>query len=465
MAFFEHYTNAATGDNTNGGSSEGAPVFSLTNGDWNATTGVFTATGSDLSAIMAGMSGSIMLDGATVGVFVSRVLSVDDTADTITFSLTAKSGTAPTTGATGRTVKVGGAWKGPNGAVDFPFDFVESTLTNAAGNSPRINYKNNATYGITATMAADKSNIITHRGYSAAVGDGGQAIFDGGNPGTSFVLLSVTGADLVFEDFIFRNNGTSGSANGVSASGNLRPIFRRIVAHGIRGSGIAGPTSGSGIILESEAYDCNKSNSGTLAGITGFAWIVRCFSHDNLGNINAGFFSNNAFTSYIGCIAARNGRWGIDLTPAGNEHFVVMHCDLYANVGNGLNISTSADATFIVENNNFVKNGGYGWLISGSPTGFIHNNGYGSGTQANTSGQSSGSGAFEEIGSVTYPADVTPWVDPANGDFRVSLPQAKGQGRGQYTQTAAGYAGTVGYPDIGSAQSKAASNNTSLVLM
>jgi hypothetical protein len=57
-----------------------------------------------------------------------------------------------------------------------------------------------------------------------------------------------------------------------------------------------------------------------------------------------------------------------------------------------------------------------------------------------------------ESGTVTYANDVTPWVDPANGDFRINLAAAKGAGRGTFTQTAASYTGTIGYPDIGAAQ-------------
>jgi hypothetical protein len=64
-------------------------------------------------------------------------------------------------------------------------------------------------------------------------------------------------------------------------------------------------------------------------------------------------------------------------------------------------------------------------------------------------------------GNVTYANDVTPWTDPANGDFRISLAAAKGAGRGTYTQTAASYAGTVGYPDIGAAQSTGGGGSSS----
>ncbi len=83
------------------------------------------------------------------------------------------------------------------------------------------------------------------------------------------------------------------------------------------------------------------------------------------------------------------------------------------------------------------------------------NCGYGAGTQANTSGATNGTGDLDVGGAVTYASDATPWADPANGDFRISLAAAKGAGRGAFTQTAASYAGTVGYPDIGAAQSAA----------
>ena len=64
---------------------------------------------------------------------------------------------------------------------------------------------------------------------------------------------------------------------------------------------------------------------------------------------------------------------------------------------------------------------------------------------------SSGS-IVENIGAVTYGANLTPWVDPANGDFRINLAAAKGAGRGTFLQTSASYTGTVGFPDIGAAQ-------------
>jgi len=80
------------------------------------------------------------------------------------------------------------------------------------------------------------------------------------------------------------------------------------------------------------------------------------------------------------------------------------------------------------------------------------------GTQAN--GSADTPGAIVQSGAVTYGSNLTPWVDPANGDFRINLTAANWAGRGAFTETASSYAGTVGFPDIGAAQSKTGSGGT-----
>jgi len=88
----------------------------------------------------------------------------------------------------------------------------------------------------------------------------------------------------------------------------------------------------------------------------------------------------------------------------------------------------------------------------------IMNCGFGVGTQVNVSGDifTTRIGAIQVVSSVSYPTGLTPWVDPANGDFRINLPQARAVGRGTFTQTQASYAGTVAYPDIGAGQHRPA---------
>ena len=169
MAFTEFYCQT-TGSNLNAGSSTAdAALFTFTNGNWDATTGIFIAIGADLSAITVGMFASVYIDGASVGVFVGVITEVDDALDTITVSLSAKSGTAPTTSATGRSIKVGGAWKGPNAAEAFPFNFVQNTLTDSSSNPLRVNFKNGDTYSITAAITQANAGPIVYQGYTTTV--------------------------------------------------------------------------------------------------------------------------------------------------------------------------------------------------------------------------------------------------------------------------------------------------------
>jgi hypothetical protein len=132
---------------------------------------------------------------------------------------------------------------------------------------------------------------------------------------------------------------------------------------------------------------------------------------------------------------------------------------LYNNTSNGINIATALSTHVWIENCNFVKNGGAGINnISVINTGFVYNCGYGAGTQANGSGDTINN--LVQSGTVTYGSNLTPWVDPANGDFRINLLAANFAGRGAFTETASSYAGTIGTPDIGAAQSRTGSAGT-----
>src|ERR1051326_728440 len=119
MAYTEFYCNASTGSNTNGGSSTGGVKYNSTNGNWNGST-TFTPTDGSTPAntVSVGDFASIYLDGATQAVRISRVTNVAAGVNgVITVSNSAGSGTNPTSGATGRSIKVGGEWAGPNGST------------------------------------------------------------------------------------------------------------------------------------------------------------------------------------------------------------------------------------------------------------------------------------------------------------------------------------------------------------
>lgn len=448
FADFTEFYVQTTGSNLNAGSttSDAAVYTSPTNGGWNSGTGVFTpVSGTPNATVSVGDFASVYLDAAVVTGFVGRVTAVSST--TITVSITAKSGTIPTTAGTGLTCKVGGAWKGPNAAVAHPFAFITNALTNSSTNRPRVNIKGGTTYAITAALTHANATI-RFEGYTATVGDGGRATIDGST--NAIALLTVSGTGCSLAHLVFSNNGTTGTNAGLTLS-SAPILVTDIVVHDIRGAGINASTNGI-VLEECEAYLCNTANSANSGGfITSVvATYFNCISHDNAGSNNNGFY-NSGWAAYINCIADTNGLHGW-LVAATNS--TMTNCDTYNNGGDGLR-GTSSSQPINARNCNFIKNGG--WGINSAVTdqiGSIRNCGFGSGTQANTAGTTTfpANNVIIELGSVTYASGVTPWVDPANGDFRINLATAKGTGRGVFAQTQASYAGTIGYPDIGAAQ-------------
>jgi hypothetical protein len=312
------------------------------------------------------------------------------------------------------------------------------------------------------------------QGYSSTFGDGGRTTIDGGTSGASYVLLDNTGSLWLFEDFIVQNNGATGSAALIrgSTSGNAQGIWKRVTAKNARGDGFLIGGGTNNIILECEAYNCNLSNTATMGGfninnVAGTTFI-RCYSHGHTAGANGhGFLGGGGPSFFIGCIADSNSGRGFHL---GNENARVLNCDAYNNGLDGIGFFSAGGNGFaIVENCNLVKNGtggtGYGinCVAGGSGSSLnlhINNCGFGSGTQANASGTINSPAAsvvdiFEIFGTVTYPANVTPWVDPTTGNFSVNLAEAKNSGRAVFLQTENSKTGTVGYPDIGAAMSAA----------
>lgn len=441
MAFTE-FCCLSGGSNLNAGTRTGSTTepgtaadFTYASGTLVQSTGVFTlASGNpQTDGVAVGDFASVYADGASVTGAIARVTAVSST--TITVSTTAIAGALPADGTSNRTVKIGGAWAGPNGTSAFPFNVIKNTLTNVAGDTPRVNFKNNQTYSITAVMTHANTGPITFQGYTTTYGDGGKATIDGGTSGEAFVLLNINSVNDNFVlDLIFNHNGATGFAGLVTCTAAVRAYFGRCVfANWIGNAAGLGCTAAASqtLAIQCEAY-------GGVSGI-GFSLIrsvVRCVSHDN----GTGF---NTCYDHVGCIADTNSGNGF----GGNVAASYVNCDSYNNTLNGF--SLAAGETYLA-NCNAVKNGAYGVNNSGTMPAYIESCGFGSGTKANTSGQTTG--IVVATASVAYPSGLTPWVDPANGDFRINLAAAKDAGGGTFTQTASGYGGTVGYPDIGAAE-------------
>lgn len=460
MAYTE-FCCRASGSNLNGGalSTNAEPsttaAYTSTNGDWdNAAANKFTPTdgSTPASSITVGDFASVYIDGASTGVFIGRVTAVAAGVNgAITVSNTIKAGTKPTASATTRSIKVGGAWLGPNGTDLFPFSLgALDGLVNAASNITRINMKNDATYSVTAAISFNANGGAFVQGYTTAFDDKGRAIIDGGTSGASYVVFSASNVASVV-DLIIQNNGSTGSANGFQfgdAQGRAKAL--RCVVHDVCGSGLFG-TSVAVTAVECEAYLCNKNNTANKAGFQDIGTAIRCISHDNAGNQSMGFYCTQLPVTLVNCIADTNGLYGF--YGLNISAFALVNCDAYANGSDGIRVS-SGTLRASIENCNLIQNGGWG-INSASATASlsIRNCGFGAGTAANTSGTiNTGTGTYDTIGSVTYGSNLTPWVDPANGDFRINLAAAINAGYGAYTQTQASYAGTVGYPDIGAAQ-------------
>lgn len=466
MAFTEFYCQLG-GSNLNAGSTQvNTAIYTSTNGNFNGST-TFTptdATNPVSAGVAVGMWASIYIDGATVAVCTVRITAVTNASNgAITVSTTALAGTVPVTSATARTIKVGGAWLGPNAGSGFPLSMtLFRTATNAAGNFARVNLKNDQTYSISATITegSNGQNCIVE-GYTTTPGDGGKATIDGSTNAIAVYTQSSNGFS-VYVDLIFASSATTGT-NAVFASFATAGIWWiRCVFHGGRGEGLRLQANYQRCI-ECEIYDCNKSNTAGQGAffITGPGFLDRCISHDNAAGVNAHgvYVSPTGTLTMTNCILDSNAGSGVNLNGSFSRFF---GCDFYNNTGDGIKQTADGGTGSVVyiENCNFIKNGGKGVNNAGAAhrQGFIYNCGYGAGTQAN--GSANALDDWQEFSAVTYGSNLTPWVDPANGDFRVSLAAANWGGRASFTQTAASYAGSVGYPDIGAVQSKTGTGGT-----
>lgn len=466
MAFTEFYCQSG-GSNLNSGSDNGTLVYTSLHGNWVQATGVFTPVDGSNPAtaspgVTVGQFASVYIDGATVGVFIGRVTIVTNAINgAITVSTTIKAGAAPANQTGTATIKVGGAWLGPNAASAFPFGLTGfNAAVNSSGDRPRINVKNDQTYSGTSawTFSGPASTIV--QGYSSNPGDGGKATLTNSGASPYSVSTSVTFADLVFAGTI-----GSGTTDLMAVSGSPIISIYRCALHGARGHGIT--TATNAVYLdEVEIYDFNKSNTAGKAGISssGGVYGQNLTIRDSSGGNCDGISQSGSATVLTNCIIHSLGGNGVFVgTAGGGTNFVIItNNDFYNLGGDAFKSSITALTVYHhIKNNNFVKNTGKAINVTTTGMGgFIQNNGYGSGTQANGSADVISS-LYDDGTSVTYTSGITPWVDPTTGDFRINSTQANWAGRGAFTQTDSNFGSlTVGYPDIGAAQSKTGGGGT-----
>lgn len=143
-----------------------AASVTQTNGSWDITADTFIATGgTPFSAVQVGEWVSIYNDGVTSGaVYVAQVVTVNSLGLSITLSTTAKYGTKPAAGATGKSCKVGGSW-----LSELPL----TTITGTVPASTKVNIKGNLTItaGRTIALAGATTTPLWFSGYSTTPGD------------------------------------------------------------------------------------------------------------------------------------------------------------------------------------------------------------------------------------------------------------------------------------------------------
>jgi hypothetical protein len=235
------YIDPVNGNNTNAGSTSAdaggssSPSVTSTNGNWNSTTRVFTAAaGTPFSGVSAGEWASVYNDGAATSTFVAQVTSVGGGGASVTLDATLQFGATTSTSATGRTCKIGGAWK------DFAI-CASGTLLNSG--SPAFSMRIHAKFGTYANAATSRtigmnftgSNRMWLRGYTSTPGDLQTAPTssrttsrDGGTdlPSITFTTgtFTISGEQISLENLDIYASGTSNPA--LTMSGNYCTAHR-----------------------------------------------------------------------------------------------------------------------------------------------------------------------------------------------------------------------------------------------
>lgn len=456
--FLEFYCQNNGSNLNSGNDTNAAAKYSTTNGNWSTTTLQFIPTDGSTPAdtVKPGDFVSIYADGATVGGYIARVESV---AGGVNGAIQIKSGitagTAPSTSATARSLKCGGAWKGPSGSNQWPMSMPIDGLISVEGYHPRMNFKNDQTYSMSVGMTVGggfNNETIVYQGFRDVPGDGGVAIFDWGGAavtGISFPNANQTFSCALYADFEFKNTGSSNTL------GNGGGIFWRCCFHDSNQQLFS--VASSTFFYECEFYrGCLTitSNTGWIFG--GGATCIRCYFHDATTAAPFIAFSCVCFE----CIFDTNPYAALRVFDSNNyaAYINFFNCTFYkcatAFLLDGL--ATFGKRLFgannlVVNCGTFVSYGGTtlnqpnpGWSMTFFNTGFY-------GLQGLVFPVIAGlRGAFQSIGEMHYSSN--PLVSPDTGDFRLVNPGAIGSGRGNFMQTGLSKTGTVSYPDIGAVQ-------------
>lgn len=456
VAKFTEWYCQSGGSNLNAGSdTNNAAKYTSVTGAWSTVTLQFTPADGSTPKGNVNVNDMVSLynDAATVAACIARVTAVADGVNGA-ITVTTLAGTAPVTGAA-VSLKCGGAWKGPNGAVGWPMTIDFSNAADSFGNPPRINFKNDATYSISALIGSPNAVQLWYQGYASTPGDGGQAVLDAG--GADISLVTFGNITVVVADFIFQNNAAAGSHAILNSQGG---VFLRCVFHdGGQSVSVLGGTTAATYFFACEFYKlglANPSNVGlAINGAGGGAVCYNCYFHDFtvLPPVNTtGVIRDAGINPVINCVFDNIAGDAIFITDSANGSQRYHIGNSFSNIGGYCynNAGAASNRRLFLFNNLYANVGGF---LRNPPLGTSPNM---QGYIFNTAGFGvKGQRILNQKGMIEVGSIVTagnPFNAPNTGDFSLIAPEAMGAGWAPFMETASGKSGTVSFPDIGATQ-------------
>lgn len=411
-----------TGNQLNSGSTNSdAAAFTYAGGTFVRSTRVFTVASGDPSSdftVDGTQFASVYTTaGATVATYVARITARDAT--TITLDATALAGATSTVSesAGAATLKIGGAWKGPNGTDYHPFGFAASTLQNASGHLPRVNVKT-GTYAVTGAGPTDSLASVLYEGYTTEPGDGALDMtlpnITGSTDDLPYIMLTFSGARREFKFLQFTRNGVDSPGPNVAGGQMVIVTGQSPYFYGCRfknGWRDGLRTSGDGaLVVSCEAVGCNVDAANGFGGFhaIGATTYINCWAHHMYKAGDAGstgfVFEAGAGkrVTYIGCIASHNGGQGY-WNAASACVVTMINCVAAYNDLSGVEFATGGGTSMsLIQNCAFIENGEHGIrYLNGTWAAWAVNNAF----YSNTDGEIGQGIADMATGSVTLTGD------------------------------------------------------------
>lgn len=370
MAWTDFYMQT-TGNNLNAGSTNAdAAVATSTNGSWDVTANRFiAASGTPFTGVTVGMYASIYLDAATSAVFVSKITVVDAGGTYIEVSKTAnKIGTAPSSGATGRSCKVGGAWNGVTTIANSLF--IGSTVDQPT----RVNIKAGS-YSITAATVINLSGVtasmVWWRGYNTNIGDldDYSSLTKPAWTCTGTGRLQWTGNFNIISGLDI----TAAVANDtVKLPGGHQEVHRCRITNTTANSAASAVSSSGGSCIISCCTLSATSTATAVVNTAGFVTSLWIFGTVISGGGHGVQSSGAGLVLVVGsCKFLSNGGDGINFPSITTGQVTVDRCTFYGSGSDGIEFSSVPTGLVQVTNCNFWSIGAYGINSSAGTTGVV----------------------------------------------------------------------------------------------